>query len=314
MRAMEKISIIIPTFNRPRELTNCIISVLEQTVRSYELIVVDDGNLREQPLREECQAAGIRYIYYKKDRPGMAASRNVGIGLATGDVVFFLDDDVVLFPDYLEEILNTYHAYRNQYIAGVGGIIANMKPLTLGKRLWRICDLLFLNAGIEEGKALKSGFITNFGETEIPLRRVTSVDFLMGGVCSFRREIFKEFLFLERYRRHGHGKADDKEFSYRVSKKYKLLVNPKAKLFHYKSPKMRYGKRKFGQEFVFGRYRFFKDLIHKNDWDWIFFFYAIIGYLLKRVIVLFISFDISEVDHVRGAITGFMDILRRREL
>ena len=80
---MLDISIIIPTYNRPEELRNCLASILEQTVLPGELIIVDDGNLEQIPLAGKLAKASIKVLYHKKDTPGLTASRNVGIGLAT---------------------------------------------------------------------------------------------------------------------------------------------------------------------------------------------------------------------------------------
>ncbi|MCD6416619.1 MAG: glycosyltransferase family 2 protein, partial [Planctomycetes bacterium] len=105
---MPRASVIIPTYNRPDELSDCIYSVLRQTVKPYELVVVDDGNLESLPWRAECEAAGIRCLHVRKESPGLVASRKVGVKASSGDVIFFLDDDVELFPDYIEQILRTY--------------------------------------------------------------------------------------------------------------------------------------------------------------------------------------------------------------
>ena len=80
---MLKSTAIIPTYNRPAELRNCINSLLEQTVKPDELIVIDDGNLFELPLEKECKNAGIRYVYFN----------NQLIDLGKG-----IDSAIYLFP------------------------------------------------------------------------------------------------------------------------------------------------------------------------------------------------------------------------
>ncbi|MBF0144456.1 MAG: glycosyltransferase family 2 protein, partial [Magnetococcales bacterium] len=78
---MLRASIIIPTYHRPKELGDCLQSILRQTLLPFEVIVVDDGDLGGFPMREALEAAGIRCLYHKKEKPGLTASRNVGIGL-----------------------------------------------------------------------------------------------------------------------------------------------------------------------------------------------------------------------------------------
>ena len=54
---MLKTSVIIPTYNRESDLKNCIRSIIGQTVKPSELIIVDDGNLPAPPFKEECEEA-----------------------------------------------------------------------------------------------------------------------------------------------------------------------------------------------------------------------------------------------------------------
>ena len=180
-------SVIIPTYNRPDDLKKCIESILTQTVRPDELIIVDDGALQELPLKKSCEDAGIGYLYFKKDKPGLTASRNAGIKLASGDIVIFFDDDVVLFPDYIEQILSVYKEDPGGEVGGVGGAVANTPPLKIKQRIKRALEIVFLISGLKEGKVLPSGFCTNFGDTDRPLVKNTEVDFLSGGVSSFRK-------------------------------------------------------------------------------------------------------------------------------
>jgi glycosyltransferase involved in cell wall biosynthesis len=300
-------SVVVPTYNRPKELTSCIESILNQSIKPHEIIVVDDGNLSEFPLRDRCIDLGVRYVYFRKEIRGLTASKNVGVRLAAGDIIFFLDDDTVLFPTYFEEILNTYSHESETPIMGVGGVIANAKPLTFARRLRRIFDLMFLMAGVEEGKVLPSGFSTDIGTTESPIKKTTQVDFLHGGASSFRKQIFADFSFSERYE--GYGMGEDKDFTYRVSRTHKLLINPKAKLFHFESPKMRLDAARETREIVTGRYRLFRGCIKKGWWSWFLFCYALFGYLLVRIIIMCLAFNKENVQKVKGILQAIKDIL-----
>ena len=306
---MFKASVIIPTYNRPLELKNCIKSILEQTVKPYELIVVDDGNLSELPVKKECQEKGIHYIYLKKDKPGLTESRNKGIGLASGDIIFFFDDDVVLFPDYISEILSIYQNDKDGIVGGVGGEVVNRKPLKIRTCLRRLFDIFFLVTGFNEGKVLPSGFCVNYGDTEFPIKRIKKVDFLSGGVCSFRKEVFKEFLFnTEKYL--GYGLGEDIEFSYRVSKKYTLIFNPKARLLHLDSPKMSIDDMREGRMYMMNRYIFFSEYVKKGWWSWLFFYYALFGYVSIRIISLIILPRREKAGELKGYFLAFGDILK----
>jgi GT2 family glycosyltransferase len=302
---MFKISIIIPTYNRPEELKNCIYSLLMQTVKPDELIIVDDGNLPELPIGKECKESGIEYIYYKKDTPGLTESRNIGIKLASGDIIFFFDDDTVMSPDYLEKILQVYTNDQKKLTGGVAGIITNTKPLTFKQRFKRTFQILFLLSGFDEGKVLPSGFTTNFDSRGTLLKKRKEVDFLPGCAMSFRKEIFKEFFFdSERYLNYGLG--EDKDFTYQVSKKYKLVINPEAKLMHLESPKMRMDEFKESKMFLMDRYLFFQRHVKKGWWSWLFFYYAVFGH----IVISTMSFMISPRKNEKAKLLGILNALQ----
>ncbi len=301
-RHLYKLSIIIPTYNRPDDLRKCIASILRQTVLPDEIIVVDDGDLKTLPLVDECERAGIQYIYKKKEgKRGLTRSRNLGVKLAKGDIIFFLDDDVVLFDDYVEEIVNTYMAYDSPDLAGVGGMIENTR-----RNWWHLYDVLFMISGWRDGHILRSGFATDYGEG-IFLKNVAKVDFLMGGVCSYKRWVFDEFQFSESYQ--GYGQGEDKDFSYRVSRKYTLLVNPKARLYHYEAPQMRFDQEQKGKEYFCERYYFFKNHVLHHKWDWVFFGWAAFGYVLKRLLLTVFCLDKKQYARMKGVFKGIRGIL-----
>lgn len=101
------ITVVTPTYKRHQYLLNAVNSVLAQTYKDFELIVVDDNpaDSEERKLTEEL-VQGItdpRLIYIQNDNNlGGAGSRNRGIFEAKGDYIAFLDDDDMYLPDRLE--------------------------------------------------------------------------------------------------------------------------------------------------------------------------------------------------------------------
>lgn len=94
------VSVIIPTYNRAKQLPGAIDSVLAQTHPSFELIVVDDGSTDETPrLLREYGDDRLRYI--RQDNQGPSAARNRGIGAARHDLLAFLDSDDRFAPEKL---------------------------------------------------------------------------------------------------------------------------------------------------------------------------------------------------------------------
>ena len=303
---MVRTSIIIPTYNRADEIRVCIRSIIAQTHRPDQLIVVDDGDLGGFPMEQECRAAGMECVYHRKTQPGLTASRNAGVALASGEIIFFLDDDVELLPDYVEKILAGYHHPVAGPIGGVGGAIANLPPITLRRFLEHLYDVLFLLSGFREGRTLPSGFCTDYGATYLPVTTIRAVDFLPGGISSFRREILAEFSFSDKYR--GYGLGEDKDFSCRVSKKYILLFNPAAGLHHYESPAMRHDGLKREREMIISAYLLLKDHIRKGWWNTLLFNYAVSGYLMKQVLFFLLTMDRKKLGRIKWVWSALRDI------
>ena len=99
----DKVSIIIPTYNRAYCIERSIRSVLEQTYREFELLVVDDGSSdNTQDVVNSIEDERIRYIQMPENK-GVAAARNEGIRQAAYEYIAFQDSDDVWKPDKLEK-------------------------------------------------------------------------------------------------------------------------------------------------------------------------------------------------------------------
>jgi len=93
-------SIIIPTYNRGNYICKAIESVLQQTVSDLEIIVVDDGSTDDTLEKIQPYSAKIRYV--KTENRGPSHARNVGMRLAVGDYISFLDSDDLYYPHKTE--------------------------------------------------------------------------------------------------------------------------------------------------------------------------------------------------------------------
>src|SRR6056297_3803158 len=98
-----KVSIIIPTYNRKKLLKNAIQSVLKQTYKNLEIVIVDDGSSDgTQNLIDNINNNKIKYIRNEKSVGGSQA-RNIGINNSTGKYITFLDDDDEYLPEKIEK-------------------------------------------------------------------------------------------------------------------------------------------------------------------------------------------------------------------
>ena len=97
------VSVIVPVYNVEKYLPTCIESILKQSYRDYELILVDDGSTDACP--KICDTYAERYSFISvvhKKNGGLSEARNVGIEVANGDYVTFIDSDDYVHPFYLE--------------------------------------------------------------------------------------------------------------------------------------------------------------------------------------------------------------------
>lgn len=108
---LDKVSVIIPTYNRFKYLLNAIKSVLNQTYKNIEIIVINDGSTDEY-YKEYKFSDTIKIIHLEKNSREvfgfvcMAHVRNEGMKLATGKYIAFLDDDDIWLPNKLDVQIN----------------------------------------------------------------------------------------------------------------------------------------------------------------------------------------------------------------
>lgn len=94
-----KLSIILPVYNTEKYLAKCLESILNNTFKDYELIVINDGTKdnSEKIILEYKEKFGDKLIYISKENTGLSDTRNVGISTAKGEYITFVDSD-----DYIE--------------------------------------------------------------------------------------------------------------------------------------------------------------------------------------------------------------------
>lgn len=113
MQGQELISVIIPVYNVERYLEKCVDSVLGQTYKVIEVILVDDGSTdRSSQICDEYGNRDRRVIVVHQKNGGLSAARNKGLSLATGDIIYFLDSDDFIVEDALETLYKNMMEYQ----------------------------------------------------------------------------------------------------------------------------------------------------------------------------------------------------------
>jgi Glycosyl transferase family 2 len=110
------VSVVIPTHNRPDLLEQSVASVRQQSHRPLELVIVDDGSSSAVPAVDPHDLV-VKVVRHPSPR-GPAAARNTGVARCTGDHCLFLDDDDLLHPDHIRDLMRNRTDTDRDVIAG----------------------------------------------------------------------------------------------------------------------------------------------------------------------------------------------------
>lgn len=303
-------SIIVPTCNRQKDLASLMDSILKQTILPAEVIVIDQsecddtkkyiGSLAGRPL-----SGNIDFIYIHQIKKSLVAARNKGIDLARGQIVSFLDDDVVLFENYYEKVLHYFD--NDKKIGGLSGnIIIENKSRSWKGKIWRTLQKLFLLDNFD-GKMTSSGFgypIHGFeGENERPMQ----VEMLSGCNMNFRKELLGNDKFDEWFT--GYSYREDAEFSYRISRKTVLKMIPEARLYHNcsRSNRMNLEDQKILE--IKNYYYVYKKHAKKTGISNFLFFYALFGLFVIYLIEYVCNFKVEKYKQLRGFMRGTIKLV-----
>ncbi|NNE07718.1 MAG: glycosyltransferase [Gemmatimonadetes bacterium] len=198
------ISIVIPTHNPGHKLERLLQSIAESGVEEKEIIVVDDSS--SQCLKETASRFPIR-IARTPRQSGPATARNLGARLAGGDILLFLDDDVVMEPDALREVERFFEAHPDRH-AMIG--VYSSEPVNRGL--------------LPRYKALQCfSFYQNHDE-------ISAVSLLWAAKTAIRRELFLSLGgFDESFARPS---MEDLELGRRITKQTPIYLNRRVVVRH----------------------------------------------------------------------------------
>ena len=305
-----KISIIIVTYNRPGDLNDCLNSILIQSCPPYEVIIIDNSTNKEtKKLAEKKKGEFIKnnillkYVRNEKEN-SLTVARNIGVRNATGKIICFLDDDIVLDENYLEEIKKTYNNHPD--VLGVHGYIAQEKPAKIRNFLYKNFFLYHLEEN--RCRVLPSTCVV------YPLepKGIISCQWLPGA-STYRKGIFQEFSFDENLKKYSDG--EDLEFSYQVFKKYpnSLFITPYARLIHKASPAGRtIGKELISMREVYSLYLFYK-LIPQTIKNKIIYLWSRIGKIILNIISSIFKLSLSGIIENFYLVEAYIYCLRHQK-
>jgi GT2 family glycosyltransferase len=228
------ISAIIPTVGRPEPLRLCLMSLVKQTVRVSEVVVVHCGddeqtfNVTNDPRWAE---SGLEVRYFHYPERNCAQQRNFAIERARYDNLLLIDDDVEVEPEWVEELFKPI--WNDSTVGATMGRLVN-QPLATPTPFWRIYRILLCGSergsapGRLIGAALPNGFPTTAHEP-IPC------EWIRGGASALRREAFESVGGFASFFT-GSSPGEDLDLGYRLSRRWKVMYVPSAKCIHHQAP------------------------------------------------------------------------------
>ncbi len=277
-----KLSVLLPTLNRPEHVRNLLHSLLRQTRLPEEVIVVDQSPHTEtarEVVRARKAAANrpMRFEYARQQEKSIVKARNRGVALANGEILCFVDDDIVLYDDYFEKIERAFEGDPS-----IGGVMGNVVlSAKLSGLKWKIrrAFLKFFLLNDFKGRMTPSGFGYPF--FDIDDREITErvpVELFSGYSMNFRREFLQDEPCDEWFT--GYSFREDVDLSYRISRKTNLWLIPDARFWHRNAPANRLDVEALTKMQVRNYYYVFRKHKHKNFFSTLLFFYSLGGLVL----------------------------------
>lgn len=124
------VSVIIPVYNREKTIEECVASVLAQSYKDFEIILIDDGSSDNSlSLCKALAEKDARIKLFESEHIGVSAIRNTAIEKANGEYLFFLDSDDYIHPDILAVLVNAMEQS--------GAMLGGSRVVNIPNREWQ---------------------------------------------------------------------------------------------------------------------------------------------------------------------------------
>ena len=275
--------IVIPTMNRPEDLERLIDSISRSTELPQKVIIIDQS--KNTPKFITSELFEVHHIN-TTDVSGLTAAKNKGVQYCNSDIIHFFDDDIIVDPDYFETIHK--HFIENPQYVGICGRQKNSKSSRM-----KLLAFSFFHIGAfsDIRKKCNSGYVK---------KSLVDTNILPGGITAYKKSVFDEFSFDETLVKYCLG--EDMDFSYRVSKKYKLAFATDALALHNHSAIGRYDAKEAFACKVAGYSYFYEKNMSKRIFDKFAYSLVILGIIADSLAYTCSKMDLTAI---KGVSKGF---------
>jgi glycosyltransferase involved in cell wall biosynthesis len=230
------VSVIICTYQRPGYLEALLRHLSVQTHRDLEVLVIDGSGPQGVELSRLSALAAASNINVKvlPSAKGLTRQRNVGLKAASGDLICLLDDDVAFDPDFIQKMVAVFEHPDMQNVGGLSGYDVLNYPQQINRR-WRLRRMFRTIPSLRPGDIdhLGSSVPVSFLE---PFSGCKPVGFFYGFCMVYRAAAIRGMSFDEVLPTYG---GEDRDFSFRVSKRWRLVICGDLHLRHFQAVQSR---------------------------------------------------------------------------
>lgn len=132
-----KVSLILPIYNMEKFLERCVDSILAQTYKNLEIILVNDGSKdRTDEICKKYASLDKRVIYVSQKNGGLCAARNTGLDHASGDYIIFIDPDDYVAANLVSDVVQTFKNSEEELDMVAYGVHIVKKDKEIGQIFW----------------------------------------------------------------------------------------------------------------------------------------------------------------------------------
>jgi glycosyltransferase involved in cell wall biosynthesis len=221
---MTKISVLIPTRNRPDKLERLLESLTYSTITPHEVLVVSSGQSILSVVSKFKNSLLIRHIH--TSLIGQVPQKRLGIDNLSADTEWclFLDDDLILERTAIQEALVSIERFRDHQVIGIGLSLPVTSRASNVSSLFKLAGSFFHLYSKVPGKVLRSGYASSYSEQQ---------DYYfsewLNGASMWKVNVLS--LYGQNLPSTNHASCEDLIFSFSARNYGKLLFSPKAKAF-----------------------------------------------------------------------------------
>ena len=219
----ESISVVICTRDRPEQLAQCLRSLQNLSPSPQEILVVDNAPNTDATRQIVDKMPGVKYV--PEPRPGLSVARNTGIRHSSADIVAFTDDDVIVHPEWIARL---QQSFQNPQVMAVTGLVLPAELETQAQLIFEK-DFGGFNQGYRS-KTFDTQFFEQMKHRGVPVWRIGA-----GANMAFRSKAFELVGdFDERLGAGAAGCSEDSEIWYRLlAEGWLCCYEPTATVYHY---------------------------------------------------------------------------------